>query len=83
MHNNGQPPRLTNTLQIIMYFQCGKCLAEKPDGIAPRDWARFNVGATLSGIQVWCVRHDCNVIHIDFEGQKHPADTSVAAKDKA
>ena len=82
MHNNGQPPRLTNALQIVMYFQCRTCIEEMPPGTAPRDWARFNVGWTRYGMQVWCVRHDCNVVNIDFEGQQHPAELSAATKDK-
>ena len=30
---------------------------------------------TKYGIQAWCLRHDCNMIHINFEGQKFPAET--------
>lgn len=58
---------------IVSYFQCAKCVAEIPSNVTPQDWARFNVGFTKLGIQVWCVRHNCNVVHCDFEDQKHPA----------
>jgi hypothetical protein len=64
------------TLEIGAYFQCALCVQEKPPDQSPKEWARFNVGWTKLGLQVWCVRHECNVIHIDFEGQKHPADTT-------
>src|SRR5690348_9081852 len=45
-------------------------------GISMRDYARLEVGFTKRGWQVWCVRHDCNVVNIDFEGAVHPANTS-------
>ncbi len=54
-------------------FQCKLCLDELPKGTSPKDYARVQVGFTPHGIQVWCNRHDCNVIHINFEGVKHPA----------
>jgi len=37
------------------------------------DYARLNVGDSLQGLQIWCMRHGCNVMHIDFQGQTHPA----------
>lgn len=67
---------ILNTNEIVSHFQCELCAAEKPPDVTPRDWASFNVGWTLLGIQVWCTRHDVNVIHIDFEGQKHPSNTT-------
>lgn len=57
-------------LEIQMYFHCKRCLMEKPDGISPAEWVRLNVGWTERGIQVWCVRHDLNVVHIDLEDGK-------------
>jgi len=39
-------------------------------------YARFEVGWTQKGFQVWCMRHNVNVIHIDFMGQKVDADLS-------
>jgi len=70
--------RLDNTLGIKMYMHCGRCLSEKPSDQSPGEWARLNVGWTVEGLQVWCTRHDINVVHIDFEGQKHPANTTAA-----
>lgn len=58
---------------IKMFFHCKKCLHELPGGESPESWARLSVGFTIAGLQVWCVRHDCNVCHIDFQGFKHPA----------
>jgi hypothetical protein len=58
---------------IVSFFHCGKCLREIPAGQSPRDWAQLEIGFTELGLQVWCKRHDVNVVHIDFEGQRHPA----------
>ena len=69
-------PLLDVPNEIETFLHCQKCLKEKPDGIAPRDWARLSVGLTKRGtIQVWCVRHDCNVDHMafkPFEGLEYP-----------
>ncbi len=74
------PDTLTSENAIGMYMHCGKCVEELKDKTfdsdsaeSPRSYARYEFGYTKVGIQVWCVRHDCNVVHIDFEGQKHPA----------
>ena len=61
---------------IRMYMHCRRCIAELPYGESPADYARLEVGFTQRGWQVWCNRHDLNVMHIDFEGQQHPADLS-------
>lgn len=64
----------SNDLNIGAYLHCGECLKERPDDITPQDWGSLEVGWTEVGLQVWCKRHKCNVLHIDFEGAKHPAD---------
>ncbi|MEW6304393.1 MAG: hypothetical protein AB1705_13025 [Verrucomicrobiota bacterium] len=58
---------------IEVFFHCGLCMAEKPPHKSPREWAQLEVGFTRLGLQVWCKRHECNVVHVDFEGVKHPA----------
>lgn len=67
---------LTSEDSIEIFCHCGLCLKELPDDQSPSSYARINVGWSVLGIQVWCVRHNVNIIHIDFEGQKHPADTT-------
>lgn len=68
---------IKNTLQIEAYFHCQKCIREAQIvRTSPRDYARLSVGYTPIGLQVWCNRHECNVLHVDFEGQKHPANTT-------
>jgi hypothetical protein len=57
---------------ILSFAHCKRCLAELPEDQSPREYQRIQVGWTRRGVQVWCVRHECNVMHIDFEGHKHP-----------
>ena len=59
---------------IIAYLHCPKCMAQMPRKTSPAKYARFELGLTELGFQVRCVRHQCNVVHIDFEGMIHPAD---------
>lgn len=68
-------PEINAENQIGMYTHCSLCIKEKPVNKSPQEWAQLEVGMTASRIQVWCNRHDCNVVNIDFEGQKHPAIT--------
>jgi hypothetical protein len=64
---------------IQMFLHCRKCLedfkndAPGTEGESPSSYARYEVGWTIFGIQIWCTRHECNVMHMDFEGVKHPA----------
>lgn len=71
---------LSNDLQIRAYMHCGLCLDNLPSGESPESFARFSVGWTDEGLQVWCSRHKCNVLHVDFEGRKHPANTTRRAE---
>lgn len=56
--------------EIEMFFHCKKCLEELPDKTAPRKWVRIEAGWSKRGLQVWCVRHNMNIIHVDLMGQK-------------
>jgi len=67
---------------IVAFMHCGKCIEELPKGQSPREWAQLEVGWTKPGLQVWCKRHEANVMHIDFEGTKHPACTSALKETK-
>lgn len=55
---------------IEMFANCPDCLDERPADVTPSDWARLNVGMTKEGMQIWCVRHDKNVMALDFLGQR-------------
>ena len=57
---------------------CSKCETEflvgSTDSRSLQDYSRLDIGFTNIGVQVWCRRHDANVVHIDFAGQKPTAD---------
>ena len=73
--------KLTNKLSILQYLHCGKCVTEKPLGVSMSEWGGYDIGWTKLGLQVWCKKHQCNIMHIDFEGQQHPANLT-APKEK-
>ena len=58
--------------EIVQFFHCKRCGENIPPGISPSDHQEIEVGWTKIGFQVWCKRHDLNIVHIDFEGHKHP-----------
>jgi hypothetical protein len=50
--------------EIVSFLHCRRCLEEMPRDISARDFARLEVGLTVDGIQINCVRHDCGVAHV-------------------
>jgi hypothetical protein len=54
--------------EIKMYVHCKQCMPDFHN-------RKYAVGWTKVGLQVWCETHNLNMLHIDFEGQKHPAIT--------
>ena len=71
----------SNENNIGMYLHCKICASAIPEGESPATHARIAVGWTPVGLQIWCARHDINIMHVDFEGVKHPADLSIANKE--
>ena len=74
-----------NENNIEMYLHCGLCLDELSTGNiqqSPQEYQRIQAGWTKQGIQLVCTRHGSNIIHIDFEGAKHPADTTTPDPNK-
>lgn len=72
---------IPNTNEITSFLHCSLCIEELDAGeieLSPRDFAEFEVGLTEIGLQVWCKRHECNVVHIDMEGHNHPANCDRA-----
>ena len=55
---------------ILMFLHCAECLKDRPEDQSPRDYIHVEVGQTKDGIQVWCIRHEMNVLALDFKGQK-------------
>ena len=72
---------ITEKNQIQMYLHCKQCMNELPEGVSPRENARFEIGWTVHGVQAWCVRHESNILNVDFEGHKHPAITTRIRKE--
>jgi hypothetical protein len=56
--------------RIAAFIHCRRCLEEMPRGTSPREWVRLECGWTPEGLQVWCVRHELNVLDTHFRGQK-------------
>jgi hypothetical protein len=54
--------------RIAAHFHCGECLKEFP-GLTPYV-KLISAGWTEEGLQVWCDRHNRNIIDVDFMGQK-------------
>ena len=64
--------------KITSFIHCKKCLEEKPSGMSPRAYVQLEVGFTTPGLQVWCKRHEVNVMDINFEGAgPFPADVGI------
>ena len=63
---------------ITAHVVCQSCLQEYQNIINPsfalRDFIAIDVGFTEIGIQIWCRKHDKNICHIDFDGQKLESD---------
>lgn len=49
---------------IVRYFHCGRCLRELPQGESPQSYASLECGMTPDGFQVWCKRHNVNVVRV-------------------
>lgn len=87
------PERPGSGKAIRAFYNCGICVMEfkklraegSPTvaGVSPAEYAQLEVGSTLYGFQVWCRRHEVNVIHADFEGRKVTANMHVQPSPEA
>ena len=63
---------------IKNHIVCNKCIKElstlSSKDINLRNFVKFEVGFTSLGIQIWCIRHNINVCHIDFDDNQLSAD---------
>lgn len=68
---------IPNTNVMVSMLHCKKCIDEfkagKHPNKTPRDISHYEVGWTTFGFQAWCIRHECNVLHVDFLGRQLPA----------
>ena len=57
---------------------CNQCYEEYCAGLTDsrslQQYSTLDVGLTDIGLQVWCRRHDVNVVHVDFGGKRLDAD---------
>ena len=56
--------------EIHTYMHCVKCLDELPAGESPKEYQWLEIGWTERGLQIWCSRHNENVLHLDLDSQK-------------
>lgn len=68
---------VSNENCIQGFLHCSMCLKEVPKGQSPAEYQKLAIGWTSVGLQVWCRRHDVNVMHIDFQGHQHPANQTA------
>jgi hypothetical protein len=74
---------ISNENEIKLFLHCGQCVEEAiSKGVSPADYQSIEAGWTPIGLQVWCKRHDKNIIHIDFQGQQLPANTTIKKDDQ-
>jgi hypothetical protein len=77
---------ITAAQAAITTLRCARCVRDfemngMPEEEMKTALGNLQVAFTKIGIQVWCLRHNCNVIHIDFEGHKHPANPEASTGD--
>lgn len=72
MTNDDRPPP-GNEKEIDSFFHCARCTraGKRSD---------LEAGLTPLGIQVWCRGCDSNILHVDFQGVRHPANTTAKRK---
>lgn len=57
--------------QIKLFFHCKKCCEENHSRKeSMKEYSKISVGWTEKGLQAWCDRHNCNILNLDFKGQK-------------
>jgi hypothetical protein len=62
------------------FYRCPICEDEAPKHLSPREYSHIEAGFSDRGFQVWCLRHERNIIHIDFMEQDVVADTGMFGK---
>ena len=57
---------------------CNKCVEElstlSSTDTSLKNYVKFEVGFTSLGIQIWCIRHNINVCHVNFDNNELSAD---------
>lgn len=58
--------------EIGGYIHCKECVAEWVAGqagkdVSPKEYSRISVGRTAKGLQVWCDRHNKNILYVQID----------------
>ena len=69
-----------NAKAIKQFFHCAACEDSLPAGLQIWEWMQLECGPTDYGFQVWCRRHDVNIVHIDFLGNRLPGNIGGRAR---
>lgn len=78
MTTNAPPHNLPNTFAIKHVLECKRCAETCPTGWLLQDYLRVTIGLTPQGLQIWCTRHQANVAHFDFAGQRLRVNATAA-----
>ena len=75
MAKNDNSYLLYNITENLVCNQCyEEYCAGSTDSKSLQQYTMLDVGLTGIGLQVWCRRHDVNVVHVNFGGRKLRAD---------
>lgn len=64
--------------EIKGFYHCKKCIEEatkiaaRAGSASPRHYAKLEFGVTKSGFQLFCVRHEINVMKIEISLEESP-----------
>ena len=63
---------------INSHIVCNECIKElstlPSSDVNLKNFVKFEVGFTKLGIQIWCIRHNINVCHVNFDNNELSAD---------
>jgi hypothetical protein len=74
---------IPNTEEINSFIHCSLCAQEWKENklintkMSPREYQKIQMGNTKLGFQIWCFRHDVNVMHIDLQNFQFPANMTM------
>ena len=78
---NTDRSKIDQSHRIYQFIHCPQCVRELTEvlrqdrsvSMSPSDLQEIEVGFTDVGIQLWCKRHNHNIVHFDFGGVHHRA----------
>ena len=50
-----------------MYLHCGSCVRDPARHTSMGKYQRYSVMSVPHGLQIWCERHQCNVVVFEFD----------------